>query len=305
MLSNEPAESDVLVVGEALVDIIVTGSDRVAVPGGSAANVALGLARRGVGVTFATYLAVDESGGRIRDHLEHAGVRFAADAFRAPRTSTAIATVQADGNVSYEFDVLWEHPALGGAAPGVLHLGSVPAFKLDDELRGALRSQRWVTFDPNIRPALLPAHDVARRTFDELVGLVDLLKMSDEDASWLFPGEPLETVVDKLLAMGPRLVVATRGSAGLLLATPETRVEIAAPTVSVIDTIGAGDTVMTSLVVDLIARRLTLDPDDDLAAAGIRAAASAAITVSREGADLPWADEIGRSSADGGLLESS
>jgi fructokinase len=289
---NDRTELDVLIVGEALVDIIVTGSERVVVPGGSAANVALGLARRGVGVAFASYLAEDAFGSQIRGHLERAGVVFTDDAFRAPRTSTAIATVQAGGKVGYEFDVLWEHPALGGAVPGVLHLGSVPAFELDDELRGSLRSQRRVTFDPNIRPALLPAHDVARRTFDELVGLVNVLKLSDEDAAWLFPGEPLESVVDQLLAAGPQLVVATRGSAGLLLATPETRVEVSAPVVSVVDTIGAGDTVMTSLVADLVAGLLTLEPGDDLAAVGIRAAAAAAITVSREGADLPCTEDL-------------
>src|SRR5699024_2599553 len=117
-------------------------------------------------------------------------------------------------------------------------------------------------------------------------------KMSDEDAEWLFPGLSIDAVVDRVRAAGPRLVAITRGADGATLATADDRVDVAPVPVDVVDTIGAGDTFMASLIHSLLA----LDGRDlDRAALtelGDDAVRAAAITVSRAGADLPWTGDL-------------
>src|SRR6476620_5762981 len=98
----------VLVVGESLVDIVQRedGSGEV-FPGGSAANVAVALARLGRETGFVTSFADDEHGRLIASHLAESGVRLAADPHVVPRTSSALATLQPDGSARYTFDIDW------------------------------------------------------------------------------------------------------------------------------------------------------------------------------------------------------
>ncbi len=153
---------------------------------------------------------------------------------------------------------------------------------------------RELTFDPNIRASLIGTRDDVLSSFEETVRLSTVVKMSDEDAAWLYPGSSLDEVLDAVLALGARLAAITLGSKGAILVNAEHRVWVPAPTVAVVDTIGAGDTFMSSLVAEVAADGSVGLDRSALERIGRDAAAAAAITVSRAGADLPWSDELNR-----------
>lgn len=283
-------ELDALVIGEALVDVTYDRDGVAEHVGGSPANVALGLGRRGRTVALLTQLAADARGARIREHLarSHVEVRGALVA----RTSTATATVGADGQASYEFDIRWQRMTADiPMQPRLVHTGSIAVFVQPgaDSVFDIIASQTEdvvVTLDPNIRPALVGDARTARRRFEELGRFADIVKLSDEDAAFLYPEEPLEAVLDRVLGWGVRIAAVTRGDKGATLASAKGSVSIPAAPVQVVDTIGAGDTFM----VGLIDGYLDSDATDGSAlhALGSAAAALAAQTVSRAGADLPW-----------------
>jgi fructokinase len=294
---TDPATPDVVVIGEALIDIVESASGSTEHVGGSPANVALGLGRLGVAVALLTQLGDDDRGRGIVTHLEASGVAVARESFALERTSTALARVAADGQASYVFDVAWNRFSVPvHLLPRVVHTGSVAAFVQPgaDSVREALRSSTAaeVTFDPNIRPALLGSRGEALRAFEETAGLATVVKLSDEDAAWLYPGVAPARVVDTIHALGPRLVAVTLGADGAIVSGTAGRLTIPAERVDIIDTIGAGDTFMASLIASV---RQAGSADLDRASLeqfGRRAVAAAAITVSRAGADLPWAHEL-------------
>ena len=154
-----------------------------------------------------------------------------------------------------------------------------------------LRRRAWTSFDPNVRPALLRDREVAVARFWQLCTAVDVLKLSDEDAAYLAPGRSIDEVLDQAIETGVRLAVVTTGRDGLRLATSRDRVHVSAAATTVVDTIGAGDTIMASIIFDIVSS----EPISELlplAAMGERAAAAAAVTVARAGADLPYTHEL-------------
>ena len=120
-----------LVIGEALVDVVIhPGQEPVDIPGGSPANVALGLARLGRDAELHCWIGTDERGQAVRSHLEASGVRLAPGADGAARTSTAQATIGEDRAASYVFDLDWNPPRptlADGQAPLLVHTGSIAA----------------------------------------------------------------------------------------------------------------------------------------------------------------------------------
>jgi fructokinase len=301
MSSRDPSRGSapVLVVGEALVDLVEDGARRTAIPGGSAANVALGLGRRGIPVRLATHLGRDGNGELIAGFLAADGVVIDPSSFTAERTSTAIARRDATGDVGYEFDVGWVMPEPDLADPvSLVHLGSFPAFEPDPfalmDLLARLPRRMPVSWDPNVRPALIADRAAAQRRFAMLCPEVDVLKLSDADADYLLPGLDPDAVADRILDAGVRLAVVTLAEHGLLVANRAARARVSAVATRVVDTIGAGDTIMASLIADVVEGRALVQTEDDLGAIGRRAAAAAAITVARAGADLPRSSELAR-----------
>ena len=126
-------QGSALVIGEALVDVVIhPGQEPVDIPGGSPANVALGLARLGRDAELHCWIGTDERGKAVRAHLEASGVRLAAGADGAERTSTAQATIGEDRAATYLFDLDWNppRPALpDGQAPLLVHTGSIAAIE--------------------------------------------------------------------------------------------------------------------------------------------------------------------------------
>lgn len=291
--------ADVLVIGESLIDIVQHADGTVTeVVGGSPANVAFGLARQGVAVRFHTALARDERGARIAAQLTGEGVELVEASWSLAATSTALAEIAADGAAHYTFDLEWALPVTPREGEATLvHVGSIAAFLepgasvIEQVLTG---TDTLVSFDPNIRGALLPDRREAALRFERLAALADVVKLSDEDGSWLYPGASLAEVIAEVAKRGPRLVAITRGGAGALLHAAGVTVDVAAPVVRVQDTVGAGDTFMAALIRELLASPVVLEAPtvDRLTAIGAYAAAAAALTVQRIGADLPRAGEI-------------
>ena len=294
---TDRSEIEVLVVGEALVDIVETAVASSEHVGGSPANVALGLGRRGVPVALLTQIARDSRGLVIVEYLSASGVEVLPESMTASATSTARAVIGTDGQAEYDFDIAWEaFPAPVDLAPRVVHTGSIAAFLAPGaaSVVGLLRSAdaAVVTFDPNIRPALVGDRAEALRAYEVVAGLADVVKMSDQDAEWLHPGKSIDGVIDAVLALGPSLVAITLGSDGAVVASADHRVTIPAVSVAAVDTIGAGDTFMASLIHSVLKRGTAGLDAADLTGIGLAAAGAAAITVSRAGADLPWAGEL-------------
>ncbi|MGY4544183.1 fructokinase [Arthrobacter sp. UYNi723] len=213
-------------------------------------------------------------------------------------TSSATATIAADGTASYAFDDVWDlDPIAPAYIPKVLHTGSIAAFLKPgaDKVKSLLqqcRDECTITYDPNIRPALLGSHSESKSIFEDLVHLTDVVKLSDEDAHWLYPGKNLDDTATHLLGLGAGLAVITKGSQGSLLATPAARLAIPAVTSRVADTIGAGDSYMAALILGLLTRGT-----DGLAPAvpeqaGRTVAMVAAITLRRPGTNPPTLVEL-------------
>lgn len=304
-----PDRGRALVVGEALIDVVEHADGTVSrFPGGSPANVALGLGRLGRAVDLLTWLGPDADGDLVRAHLAASGVRVLPG--DATRTSTARARLDRNGTASYRFDLEWDLPdpsAEPAGPPLVVHTGSIAGVLEPGATRVAAtvarhRDTATVTYDPNLRPALMGTPEKAAPHVEALVALADVVKVSDEDLAWYAPGTPDHEVVRRWAASGPGLVVVTRGGAGAWAVTRAgVEVEVAPVRVEVVDTVGAGDSFMAGLIDGLWSagvlgahRRDAVGALDRSTVAAVleRCAAIAAITVSRAGADPPRRDEL-------------
>ncbi|GAB7184923.1 carbohydrate kinase [Kitasatospora sp. Ki12] len=295
--------SHVLVIGECVADIVRTDGapDRVH-PGGSPANVAYGLARLGRRATLLTELGPDADGRLIRAHLESAGVRVRAA--EVERTPTAVVRLDGQGRAEYAFDIGWTLPSTAVAAaelaeaPTAVHIGSIGAVTEPGAAAVLALVERWrgraeISYDPNVRPALMGERAEAVRRVERCVALSDLVKASDEDLAWLYPGERPDAVAERWLALGPAVVAVTLGAGGAFARSAEgERVGAAAVPVAVADTVGAGDSFMAALL-------HTRATAADLTTCLSHAVTAAALTVSRPGANPPSAAELEAALTDG------
>ncbi|GAA4437464.1 carbohydrate kinase [Phytohabitans houttuyneae] len=285
-----------LVVGESLVDLISRDGSWsfAATPGGSPLNVAVGLAADGHEVRLASEVGTDLFGGLLRSHLETFGVS-AGELVDTPATSVAFARVDAAGAATYDFRFTWAYagkPDLTGV--DCVHTGSLATAVAPGDaaalavVEAARRAGALVSYDPNIRPALVGDRAGALARVEEIVRSADVVKVSDEDLRWLCPDEVDVAVARRWLAMGPRLVVVTRGGEGAVAVHDGLVTVCAAPPVTVADTVGAGDAFTTGLLSSL---------GGDLAVESVTralryASATAAAVCSRPGALPPPRAEV-------------
>jgi fructokinase len=323
--SPDPNGSDngvVAVAGEALVDLVpapVGGYFEIA-PGGSPANVALGLARLGVPARLLARIADDMLGKRIRDHLTHNGVQLDHAVDAKEQTSLAMVSLDADGSPAYDFringtaDWQWTPAELAGALdPGAsgpvvaLHSGSIalttpPGDAVLRDLLARAADSVTISYDPNCRPLLMGRAESVLDGVHELLGVADVVKVSQEDLHWLVPDLSPEQVVDDWLGRGATLVAVTLGAEGVLAGTSSgLRARRPGVSVKVIDTVGAGDTFSAALLAGLHRARLlgaakrqalaSLDYStlDELLHDAVLAAA---ICCSRRGADPPTRGDL-------------
>ena len=309
----------VAVAGEVITDLVPAGGEGVfkAAPGGSPGNVAVGLARLDVRARMLARLSDDVLGKRLRAHLEGNGVDLSYAVHAAEPSSLAIVVLQTDGSAAYDFrvdgtsDWQWTDEEVADAVDGVeaLHVGSLavttpPGGAVLRRLAARAAADVTVSFDPNVRHLLMGPREEVLAVVHELLGVVDVVKASDEDVAWLEPGRTPAEVAAEWLSHGPALVVITRGGDGAVAAGasagPLSRPGMA---VEVADTVGAGDSFMAALLAGL-ARRGLLGAEhrralramtaDDVGALVDQCIEVSAITCSRPGADPPRVAELTR-----------
>ncbi|MFD1214107.1 carbohydrate kinase [Arthrobacter sp. GCM10027362] len=301
------------VIGETLVDVVRSGTSapRLHV-GGSPMNVAVGLARLGHPVQFVGRYGRDDYGAMITHYLRRNAVLTPLSPDAKP-TSVAIARLDAAGTAHYSFDVLWELPPLDKALPRLLdgttwlHTGSLAAM-LEPGAHAVLAAvehahpRSLISYDPNCRPTVITDREFARRQAERFVRLSDLVRASEEDLRWLHPERSAEETARAWLALGPAIVVVTRGAGGPWAVARCGTVQLGTPDVDVVDTVGAGDSFTAALIGTLVDRGLAgsgwRDRLRDIGRAQLQevlgyATRAAAITVSRAGADPPSRDELG------------
>jgi fructokinase len=295
---DAPRTLDVTVVGEALTDVVTTAHGQVEHPGGSPANVAYGLGRLGVPTGLLTAIAPDARGTAIENHLRSAGVTLLPGSKSLTRTPSATATLAPDGSATYAFDISWDlAPTPPAYFPKILHTGSIATFLSPgaSAVKALLEQAHrhcMITYDPNIRPALLGSHAEAKAIFEELVALTDVVKLSDEDAQWLYPRKGLDETAAHILGLGTRLTVITRGAEGSQFTSADANISIPAVKTTVADTIGAGDSYMSALILGFLTRGTEGFAPAVLEQLGHTAASAAAITVQRPGANPPTLEEL-------------
>lgn len=301
----------IIVIGEVVLDIV---SDAAGVesahPGGSPANVAVGLGRLGRETWLISEWADDTAGRLIANHVREAGVAAIVGA-GVSSTATARASLKEDGSAEYAFDIAWSLDKSTTEAAGRLPAQHVHTGSLATQLMpGAstvllaieqLRESMTVSFDPNARPQLLGDPVTAAARANQIAALSDVIKASDEDLEYLFPGRVADEVVLDWLAGGASLVIVTRGKDGSTVHMAGGSVAVPAVVVTVADTVGAGDSFMSAILDGLAshgflgtlgALRAGTASLDDVIPLVERASRAAGMTVSGPGANPPSADEL-------------
>ena len=296
----------VWVCGEVLIDLIPDGTERKAVVGGGPANTAKALAKLGIVTQFIDGISTDKYGQMALKQLHKDGVLLDFVEFSEKPTCLAIVSLNKEGGASYEFvidgtatfdfSVSWLPDPVSNK-PSLLHIGTLvtaiePAASVLFEWASNVANVVPVVFDPNIRPAVMDNRIKYVKQVERWVGISSAVKVSDDDIYWLYPGEVIDVVTKRWLAMGPELIVVTFGDKGLTGYRKNEKISVDAKKVVVADTVGAGDTVGAILVEAIIEDGLEKLVKDRLASMLDRAAKAAAITVSRTGALPPGKDEI-------------
>ena len=295
------------VCGEVLIDLI-PGADGVRVPhvGGGPANTAKALARLGHDVQFIDGISTDEYGVAARKELLDDEVKLDLALTSDKPTCLAIISLDANGGASYEFkidgtatfdfDLKWL-PDPSRYKPQVLHIGTLvtviqPGADVLYDWAMQVAEFAPIVFDPNIRPSVMGDHDLYEAAVEKWAALSSVIKVSDDDMAWLYPGQKYEDVAQRWLNDGAALVVVTRGSNGIVGFTADGAVEVDGAKITVADTVGAGDTVGAIIVEAMIEKGILALTGDVLKATLHRAAVAAGITCSRKGAQPPYKHEL-------------
>jgi fructokinase len=305
----------ILCCGEALIDMLPRkGADGADVYqpflGGSVYNTAVALGRLDTPVGFFAGISNDFFGDGLVEGLKAAGV--ATKHVRRKDRHTTLALVKLrDGHARYSFinegsaDRMLEKrdiPALPSSVKA-LHFGSIslipePCGGTYEALLTKASKTHVISLDPNIRPTLITEKAKHLKRLKRLIAKADLVKISDEDVKWMTGSSDFKKIAKGWLRSGAKVVAVTQGGDGVHVFTKSVSFALAAPKVKVADTVGAGDTFTAGFLTSLHRNKLlTKKSITTLDEAALREAATfamkcAAVTVSRFGADPPWAKEV-------------
>jgi fructokinase len=306
----------ILSCGDALIDFVpgkmADGREALSpMVGGSCLNVAVGLARLEVPTGFVGGISTDLFGSMIADHASASDVDLAPATRSEDQTTLAFVRIIA-GESHYAFydagtasrNWIYRQGAIAFHTIEAIHIGSTTlvhdqgAAQTRAMLADAAR-RVTISLDPNCRPNLVKDKDAYRAKIDAFAGQADLIKMSDVDFEYLYGGAGYPAKAEALLAGGCSLFVITRGTRGAQAwHSLAGAVEVAAPAVDVVDTIGAGDSFQAALLFALHALGKIKKGDlagmgrDELVHALSFAATCAAVTCTRAGADPPRLGEV-------------
>jgi len=306
----------ILCCGEALIDMLprttTLGEDAYApYAGGAIFNTAIALGRLGVPTGFFTGLSDDMMGDILRKTLGESGVDYSYCATLSRPTTVAFVKL-VDGHATYAFYdegtagrmiTEAELPALGADCEAI-HFGAIslipePCGSTYEALLKREHETRVISLDPNIRPGFIKDKDAHMARIRRMAAMADIVKFSDEDLAWFGLEGDEDALARHWLHHGARLVVVTRGAEGAVGYTADHKVTVPSERVAVVDTVGAGDTfdagVLASLKMQnlLTKQQVAKLSEEQIAKALALGARAAAVTVSRAGANPPWAKEIG------------
>ncbi|MCB5199505.1 carbohydrate kinase [Loktanella sp. TSTF-M6] len=300
----------ILCCGEALIDMLprdTTGGEAAFAPyaGGAVFNTAIALGRLESQVQFFSGLSSDLFGQQLVNVLHESRVDTA-PCHISDRPTTLAFVRLVDGHATYAFydentagrmltaDVLPQVTA-DALFFGGISLVVEPCGDAYRTLMQRNADQKLIMIDPNIRPGFITDEAAYRARLTDMLGMSDIVKISDEDLAWLQgKTDPAALLTDG----GPQVVLLTRGADGVTIYTRYGAFDVAAQRAEVVDTVGAGDTFNAGFLAGLDRAGL-LSKDgvrqasaDDLRAAATLGAQAAAITVSRAGANPPWSHEL-------------
>jgi len=306
----------ILCCGEALIDMLprttTLGEDAYApYAGGAIFNTAIALGRLGVPTGFFTGLSDDMMGDILRKTLGESSVDYSYCATLSRPTTVAFVKL-VDGHATYAFYdegtagrmiTEAELPALGEDCEAI-HFGAIslipePCGSTYEALLKREHETRVISLDPNIRPGFIKDKDAHMARIRRMAAMSDIVKFSDEDLAWFGLEGDEDALARHWLHHGAKLVVVTRGAEGAVGYTADHKVTVPSERVTVVDTVGAGDTfdagVLASLKMQnlLTKQQVAKLSEEQIAKTLALGARAAAVTVSRAGANPPWAKEIG------------
>ncbi|WP_166999071.1 carbohydrate kinase family protein [Paramicrobacterium fandaimingii] len=285
----------VVVIGDALIDELRDSSGTRDFVGGAALNVAVGLARLGVPSTLIAMVGDDADGERIAEFLNHHGVGFLRTI--GPNGTSRAISDRREGEPRYIFNEAAQKRVIefGPEARQAIRdspFTLVSCFPFDDLTQVDLLTasvpagRRRMIVDPNPRAGMLHSRERFVRGFEAVAELCELVKVGDDDARMLY-GTDLDQLVSRLADTGVPHIVGTAGRDGAFVRSGDETVTrpIADLPGEVIDTMGAGDAVLASVVESLIANGVP-DSNDAWGAVLDRAMLVAGATCRHDGALL-------------------
>lgn len=305
----------ILCCGEALIDMLpreaATGETAfVPFAGGSVFNSAIALGRLGVPTGFFSGISSDFFGEVLRDTLARSNVDYSFAAISDRPTTLAFVRL-VDGQARYAFydentagrmlsesDMPFVDDSIDAMLFGCISLISEPCGSVYEALMTREASKRVMFLDPNIRAGFITDREKHLARMKRMIALADIVKLSDEDLNWFGEHGSHDEIAAEWLKLGPKLIVITKGAHGADAYTAGATVRVPGVKVDVVDTVGAGDTVNAGILVSLHNQGL-LNKDsianlneDQIHAAVALGVRAAAVTVSRAGANPPWAAEM-------------
>ncbi|XP_059629398.1 probable fructokinase-7 [Cornus florida] len=303
--------SVVVCFGEMLVDFVPTvGGVTLAeapafkkAPGGAPANVAVCIARLGGSSAFIGKVGEDDFGYMLADILKQnkvnsSGIRFDPSA----RTALAFVTLRADGEREFMFfrnpsaDMLLREAELDLdliKQARIFHYGSISL--IEEPCRSthlaamaiAKKSGVILSYDPNLRLPLWPSADAARSGIMSIWDQADIIKISEEEISFLTGGDdPYDdnVVLKKLFHPNLKLLLVTEGSEGCRYYTKQFKGRVPGVKVRAVDTTGAGDAFVGGILKSLASDINLYQDEKQLREALLFANACGALTVTEKGA---------------------
>jgi len=246
----------IVVGGEALVDLVAGAEDELAAHlGGGPFNCARTLGRLARPVAYLGRISSDRFGARLREQLAADGVRLDAVVDTDDPTTLALAEIDETGGATYRFYIdgtsapgLTPEAALGvlPAEVAAVHVGTLglvfePTADALEAVVGAVPDDALVMIDVNIRAPAIRDPASYRARLGRLLERCNVVKASDDDLAWLDEDRDPVAAARALVGAGPAVVLLTRGAEGATVVSEGGELDVAAPAVQVVDTIGAGD----------------------------------------------------------------
>lgn len=303
----------IAVIGEGVIDRFISGDTFRDVIGGSGLNTAVAIKRAGADVVWYTRVPNDANGALLREFANREDV-LPISPIQADEPAALVRVyIQKDGQPKYEFELegaadwQWRQAELEplkdfeiiqiGSLSAVLEPGSSILLQRISELRDSSTAP-LITYDPNARPSVVKNAEhaeIVRKRILDFVRISDLVKVSDEDLTWISQEKSPSEVAREWSEYGPKFVVMTKGANGAsVFVNGAELIDIPGLDITVKDTVGAGDTFMGWLLAQIAnlhnARLPTNIKDINLVVQ--TAIKAAAITCTREGCNPPFASEV-------------